>query len=152
MPDGSIHADLAAALPQLASSSDAALLAIGALFDAANEREQAASVPAEGADEEDLRSAVLDALDDATGVLVDRIIDLPATSLEGLLIKTRALRWARTGGEAGPEIFGYFPGIPDLPQGPGSTDERLVIALLADLYRIAGFPVGDVSFGAGAAA
>ena len=141
MPDGAIHSDLTAALPQTsATSGEAYLLALGALFEAANARERAAYADAEGADEDAPRNKIADLLNDATSSIVNQILLAHAISIDGVLVKVRAVHWCRSGDEVGPEVFGYYSG---LQQGSETLDERLIVGVLADLYRMAGFPIDN---------
>ena len=58
------------------------------------------------------------------------------------MLKVRALRWARSGDTAGFEMFGYYP-VAGKIKSP-VADERLMVSIIADLYRFAGFPTHDV--------
>ena len=64
--------------------------------------------------------------------LLTEIEKARATTLPGLLVKIRAVRYCRSGDDAGPEIFGYYPVRNDKP----ATDERLILSLLADLHAV----------------
>jgi hypothetical protein len=74
-------------------------------------------------------------LDAAAGEIVDLIEKASATTLQGLLVKARAINWCRASDPAGLEIFGYYPG--GNKHSP-VTDERLIVSVLADLHALTG--------------
>ena len=121
----------AAAAP--APVQDALLLRLGRAFHEACAREAAAwkAAAVEG-DVEGPLGIAADRLNKGMNPLLTQIEKARATTLPGLLVKIRAVRYCRSGDDAGPEIFGYHPFRDDKP----ATDERLILSLLADLHAL----------------
>ena len=118
------------------ANPDATLLRLGAELDAAFVAENKAWEAAGGVDDDHPLNILANQLGLASSGIVKQIEAEHALTLEGLLVKTRALRWCRTGDAAGPEIFGQY----DWNNKALATDERLVVILMADLYAMVGGP------------
>jgi hypothetical protein len=124
-------------IPSVAATNpDATLLRLGAELDTAYAAENEAWTAAGDVDDDHPMHVLADKLGEVTGGIVDLIEAERAATLAGLLVKTRAVRWCRTGDAAGPEIFGRYPWI----NRSLATDERLIISLMADLYTMVGGP------------
>ena len=127
-----------ASVPAAASATDlrdAALIELGRRFEAAWTVERAAW-DAAGDHDDDHPSAVraID-LSHATGDLVDEIKRRPATTLPGLLVKGRALRWCRTGRAPTADVVDLNPRVPVRVL---STDEEVILSVLGDLHAMTG--------------
>ena len=57
--------------------------------------------------------------------LVDRIEQIPARTLEGLMVKARAISWCNSGEEIDPDRFCPYPGA--------TTDGRIAASIVRDL-------------------
>jgi hypothetical protein len=102
---------------------DAALLALEIDFDAAWGRERAVyeawrSICSDAAD------AATDAACDKTSGVVQRIIDVPARTLDGLRVKARAISWCSGGDDVDLDV-------------QGTTDLQLATSIVRDLLRVA---------------
>jgi hypothetical protein len=117
---------LARTMPAAAAPHpDAELMRLGVDLDAARAVEDAFfAVYRHNTDEEN------EAATEPCSILVDQIEDIAATTLDGLMVKVRALMWCRVGEPMDLDDFcdGY-------PLGP-STDVRLVVSIIADLTRM----------------
>ena len=107
----------ASAAPGAPPHPDAALLRLGAELDAAWLHQEAAA--------KSMSDDEFEAMMDAGGVLVDRIEHLPARTLEGLLVKARAISWCNSGEEIDPDRFSPYPSA--------TTDARLAASIVRDL-------------------
>ena len=117
---------LAAIPPQ--PNSDAELLRLGALFEAAWAVGNAAYAAAEGTADEGPESIHAYAMDARTSEIVGQIEALPARTFAGVLVKVRALFWCRTGEPFEAMEFEHY-----LSKGPPVTENRLLADLLTDL-------------------
>ncbi len=123
-----------------ASLPDAVLLRLGTEFDAVHALERAAWDAMTDDDTVNDRHpsfVAMRAAADRTEVIVTRILAVPAATAAGVLVKTRALAWCRSGEEAGVEMFAIYPWSNREP----CEDEKMVVSILADLYQMAGVEV-----------
>lgn len=99
---------------------DAALLELGRELDAAWAAERVARD-----DDSDPEGVLGDAAADVSAAVAHRIEKVPARTLDGLLVKARAVAWCVCGDEFTPEE-------------DATTDLRLAHGIVEDLRRIAG--------------
>lgn len=104
---------------------DAELLALGAEMDAAHVRERAAWAALDRAGWTEAEDAACEALADAVSAVINRILPVPARTLDGLLVKARAVDWCWSG-----EGF-----EPDSPRD--TTDVKLCYSAMRDLLALA---------------
>ncbi len=152
MPDGSVYvapprttADhlrargipyMTITLPLHEPHVDDALLRLAAERDAAELAENAAWAELSNDDEiGDDHPKALEAnrLADVTNEVCLRMCGAPAQTFLGVMGKIRALCCIHEGEAPGLEIFGHYLPATDRP----STDERLVVSILADLLQMA---------------
>ena len=103
---------------------DAELLRLGQALDTASAAENAAFAA-------ELGEEATEVLVERSAEIVRQIEALPAATLAGVLVKTRALAWSRLGDPFDAD---------DLGGGQPTTDVRLVISLIRDLRAIASQP------------
>lgn len=123
-PTGETQADLLMKMMDIFAEArsrphpDAELLALGREFEAAWENERRLVALAK-------TDAECDAAWAPTSAIVHRIVNMPATTMEGLRVKARAILWCGyEEDEAGPEMFG------------SNTDHRLAGTIIQDLLNI----------------
>ena len=120
---GEAAAGTALAVPALATAAephpDAELLRLGRELDAAWAHERATYARMKGSYSKEA-DRITQAAMLATGEIVDRIEELPATTLDGFKVKARAVSWCYDGGEVD---LGF----------QGTTDERLANAIIREL-------------------
>lgn len=124
--------------PAAADSPDVTIVRLGADLNASWAAENEAwevydGIP--GADDDHpsfIRAAALTA---RSSKIVGTIEQTPAFTLAGLVVKGRALRWCRSHEPIDAEFFAnpMLTHVPTL-----TTDERLVVSLLADLHVMSG--------------
>lgn len=122
LEDGDILDELRADL-EAAVARDARLLELGQCLDEAwaRERETCNAIKAHGHDNPcDELEAAFDTAYKVCGGVVDEIMAMPASTLEGLKVKARAVSWCHSGEEV---ILG----------DQNTTDMRLVASILRDL-------------------
>ena len=115
---GATLPDADAALLQLGLDLTAAWRAEGALWQAVGAASEA---------DEDRLWEQASALSKRTEELVDRIRDISATTLPGVLVKVRALHWCRSGNDIEED---------DIDPDGVTTDMALVTSLVRDLGRM----------------
>jgi hypothetical protein len=108
---------------------DAKLLDLGRLMEKARAEEQVAWDIAAGEDDDDGPLTMqANALYGAVAAVVVQIEQVPATTIDGLLVKMRALDWCRCGDPVT---------VLDIdPRPDPATDTRIMVGLIQDLTQI----------------
>ncbi len=113
----------------IAADADRQLLRLGARLKAMYAAQSAAWDACAGLADEHPLTVRASRMNHATGMIVDRIVALPAATVGGILVKALALRWCCSGTP-------YDPADLVAPGQYVTTDIRIFAGLANDLMRI----------------